>query len=100
MKVVFEQQMKTHDGWVCGVDVLPQSIEYANPNVDPIMMGEADMRQRNESCKKTGKSAELYQEKSSLIRKGQQEISMSITKHQAIHQRLSLRQQHIQKVFC
>ena len=34
------------------------------------MIREAGMRQRSESCKKAGKIAELYQEKSSLIRKG------------------------------
>ena len=33
------------------------------------MMREAGMRQGNESCKKAGKTAELYKEKSSLIRK-------------------------------
>jgi hypothetical protein len=45
------------------VDVLPceaQSVEYANPNVDSIMMGEAGIRQKNESCKKAEKTEELY----------------------------------------
>ncbi len=26
MKIVFDRQIKTHDGWVCGVDVLPSEV--------------------------------------------------------------------------
>ena len=73
MKIVFDWQIKTCDGWVCGMDVLPyeaQSVEYANTNVDSIMMRKAGIKQRNESCKKVEKAAELYQEKSSVIKKG------------------------------
>ncbi len=39
MKIVFDQQIKTCDGWVCGVDVLPsevQSIEFTTLNVDSV----------------------------------------------------------------
>ncbi len=56
-----------------------QSIEYATSNVDSVR--EVGMIQRNENWKQAEKSTEWYQHKGSLIRKGKQEISMSISKH-------------------
>ncbi len=59
MKIVFDQRIKTHDGWVCGVDVLPsevQSIEYATSVVDSVR--EVGMIQRNEKWKQAEKSTE------------------------------------------
>ncbi len=71
MKIVFDQQIKTCDGWVSGVDVLPsevQSIEYATSNVDSVR--EVGMIQRNENWKQAVKSTEWHENKYSLIRKG------------------------------
>ncbi len=71
VKIVYDRQIKTHDGWMCGVDVLPseaQSIEYATSVVDSVR--EVGMIQRNENWKQSGKSTEWHQHKGFLIRKG------------------------------
>ncbi len=70
VKIVFDCRIKTRDGWVCGVDVLPseaQSIKYATSNVDSAM--EVGMIQRNKNWKQAGKST-WHKYKGSLIRKG------------------------------
>ncbi len=70
MKIVFDSRIKTCDGLVCGVDVLPsevQSIEYATSTVDSVR--EAGMIQRNENLKQAEKSKEWHQQTDSLIRK-------------------------------
>ncbi len=62
VKIVFDRRIKTHDGWVCGVDVLPsevQLIEYASSNVDSVM--EVGMIQRNKNWKQAEKSTEWHQ---------------------------------------
>ncbi len=64
MKIVFDRRIKTCDGWVCGVEVLPsevQSIEYATSNVDS--MGDVSMIQRNENWKTAEKIPDCYQHK-------------------------------------
>ncbi len=61
MKIVFDQQIKTCDGWVCGVDVLTsgvQSIEYVTSNVD--YAREVGMIQRNENWKQAEKSTDWH----------------------------------------
>ncbi len=47
MNAVFDRQIKTHDGWVFGVDLFPieaKSIEYATSNVVSVMMTEVGIK--------------------------------------------------------
>ncbi len=68
MKIVFDQRIKTHDDWVCGVDVLPseeQSIEYAISIKDSVMMREVGLKSEHAM-----NSIESLWHKGSLTRKG------------------------------
>ena len=68
MKIVFDRRIKTRDGWVCGVDVLPsevQSIEYATSNLDSVR--EVGMIQRNKNWKQARKSTEWHEHKAQVF---------------------------------
>ncbi len=59
---------------VCEMDVLPsegQFVEYANSNVDSVVMMEVGMIQWNETTNQAGMITELLKHKDSLIRKGE-----------------------------
>ncbi len=74
MKIVFVCQIKSADGWVCGVDMLSAEVqlaENATSNVDSVMMREVGLIQRNENSLHARKITELLPRKGSLTRKGE-----------------------------
>ncbi len=61
-RIVFDWWIKTHNGWVCGFDVLSyeaQSFGYSFRKVDSVMMREVNIIKRNEHSKNKEKITEL-----------------------------------------